>query len=158
MTCDICKRDGVLVHRGTRDNSNVDVYRCSYCGTKFLSVIKDYDYENGFMNQSLHMSKEAIATRVHSCAADDLRRANMLEDQCKGKTVLDFGCGFGGFLKYISKVASEVMGVELGGDERTYLTEQKIPCVKNLQEQNKQWDIITLFHCFEHLSTPREWL
>ena len=149
---------GIICHKGTRDNKEIDVYKCSFCGTKFLSSIQNYDYENGFMNQTDHMSQQEIEARLLSCQEDDVRRFNMLKELCREKSVLDFGCGFGGFLKYITPVASEVLGVELGRDERNYMKEQRIPCVKNIEEQNSKWDVITLFHCFEHLSEPEMWL
>lgn len=154
--CPICGGGGSLIHRGTRDNPEIDVYKCSACETKFLSVIQDYDYESGFMNQTEHLPKEVIEERVYS--EDNQRRFQMTQDLCRGKTVLDFGCGFGGYLECISKVAADVLGVELGKDERNYLNQKKIPCVKTIDEQNKKWDVITLFHCFEHLSAPKMWL
>lgn len=154
--CPICGKAGVLIHRGTRDNPKIDVYKCSVCGTKFLSIIQDYNYEDGFMNQTDHLPIEVIEERVN--CEDNIRRFNMVRDLCIGKDVLDFGCGFGGFLKRISEVATDILGVELGKDERNYLRSQKIPCVRTIDEQNKKWDVITLFHCFEHLSTPKEWL
>ena len=49
--CDICgKGNSKLVHKGTRDNRNIDVYECDFCHTKFLGEIKENDYKNGFMN------------------------------------------------------------------------------------------------------------
>ena len=157
--CGICgEHQSILVHRGTRDNKNVDVYQCTSCGTKFLSVIGDYDYENGFMNQTSQMSMEAIDARVTSCYEDDFRRFNLVGDLCQGKRVLDFGCGFGGFLKFVSCKANEVMGVELGKDERNYLKQQGIPCSKVIDDVNCQYDVITMFHVLEHLSNPVAWL
>ena len=55
-----------MIHRGTRDNPEIDVYKCSACGTKLLSVIQNHNYEDGFMNQTDHLSAEAIEERVNS--------------------------------------------------------------------------------------------
>jgi len=70
---------------------------------------------------------------------------------CQGKKVLDFGCGYGGFLKRICDVADECAGVELGNRERDYLNSSGIRCLKSIDEYNEKFDVITLFHVFEHL-------
>lgn len=158
--CPICFGGGVkIVHKGTRDNSEIDVYRCPECGTRFLSVVnEDYDYENGFMYETNNMSDLDIETRLHLFEGDDQRRFEMVKLLCENRNVLDFGCGFGGFLQRISNVTSECCGVELGRNERDYLTGKGITCFKTIEEADRKFDIITLFHTFEHLSNPRMWL
>lgn len=119
--CDICGSDISLIHKGTRDNPNIDVYFCPNCHTKQLSKIKDNDYESGFMNGKKTLSDEEIRNRLESCKSDDSRRANMLKEICENKDLLDFGCGFGGFLSNIKDYCKSVQGVELGVSERNYL-------------------------------------
>lgn len=158
--CPICKGEEItLVHKGTRDNEKIDVYLCRDCGTKFLSITdQDYDYENGFMHESNPLSELNIEQRLQASQEDDLRRFHMVKTICSGKRVLDFGCGFGGFLSYISQVTDLANGVELGKDERNYLNGKAIKCFKTIEESQEKYDVITLFHVFEHLSGPREWL
>ena len=149
---------GELVHRGTRDNSEVDIYKCPVCGTKYLSTVQENDYENDFMYQTNSMSNLDIQERLLLFQKDDERRYKMVNHFCEGKNILDFGCGFGGFLDYISKSANRYCGVELGRNERDYLNRKKIICKKSIDEYNEKFDVITLFHTFEHLSNPKEWL
>lgn len=157
--CPICHGEGRMVHKGTRDNNEIDVYRCRECGTRFLSVVdKDYDYENGFMYETNNMADLDIEARLHLLERDDQRRFEMVKSLCKDKNVLDFGCGFGGFIQRISTVTNGCCGVELGRDEREYLAKKGIACFKTIEECNRQFDIITLFHTFEHLSNPGMWL
>ena len=157
--CPICRGGAKLVHKGTRDNSAVDVYQCDECGTKYLSSIdKNNDYENGFMYETNNLSDLNMDERLELFRADDIRRYEMVENSCLGKKVLDFGCGFGGFLNYISRVADVAYGVELGKNEREYLTNRGIKCFKTIDESGQKFDIITLFHTFEHLTEPRAWL
>ena len=149
---------GKLIHRGTRDRKDVDVYECTQCGTKYLSVLESGDYRNGFMNGTASMTEEEIKSRIETVAPDDQRRFEQIKVYCEGKSVLDFGCGFGGFLKRISSVASDCCGVELSNNERDYMRSQGIKSVATLDELNKQYDVITLFHVFEHLDDPVLWL
>jgi SAM-dependent methyltransferase len=89
---------------------------------------------------------------------DDFRRFNMVRDLCVGKNVIDFGCGYGGFLNYISDVATKCSGVELGKQERDYLNSMGLRCFKTIDEMQEKADVITLFHTFEHLNHPKLWL
>lgn len=159
LQCPICLGGGELIHVGTRDNDSLDIYRCRVCGVKFLSEMKiDNDYENGFMYQTNTLSDLTVDERLQLCKKDDTRRFEMVKDICFGKRVMDFGCGFGGFLKYISGVADSCCGVDLGRDERNYLSSQGIRCYRTLEESARKYDVITLFHTFEHLSEPQMWL
>ncbi len=157
--CPICRGGGILVHRGTRDNSAVDVYKCCECETRYLSVIdKENDYENGFMYETNRLADLSIEERLRRFEEDDMRRCDMIKDLCKGKNVLDFGCGFGGFLHCISEHVNSCSGVELGKQERNYLHSKGFRCYKTIDESEQKFDVITLFHTFEHLSNPKIWL
>lgn len=159
MLCPICKAEGRLIHKGTRDNRAIDVYECEDCKTKFLSDIGERDYTEGYMNGKLGMSQEQIAARLKSCYADDKRRADRMAELCKGKQICDFGCGFGGFLSEMNKIAASAYGVDLGTDEREYLEKNHIVCKDRLEQYGaEQFDVITLFHVFEHLDKPKEYL
>lgn len=157
--CPVCEGEVYLCHKGTRDDESIDVYVCRECGTKFLSELeRQNDYENGFMRRTPVLSDAEIQEVLLSCRDDDMRRFNMVKDICANKRVLDFGCGYGGFLRKISEVADSCMGVELGKCERQYLKGNGIECVKDIDECDGKFDVITLFHVFEHLSNPTIWL
>lgn len=159
MKCPICQGRGYLIHKGTRDDSSIDVYQCNDCGTKFLSnVDKDNDYENGFMYENDPLSALSIEDRLKTFQKDDKRRFEKVKELCRGKNVLDFGCGFGGYLSYISDVAASCCGVDLGRSERDYLNGKGIKCYRALEDTENEFDVITLFHVLEHLSDPENWL
>lgn len=156
--CPVCGEKSDCIHKGVRDNKDIDVYKCEKCGTKFLSGQVKSDYENGFMYQSDGVFEVDIPAVLKECQSDDERRYVMVKDLCENKKLADFGCGYGGFLSRISKVTSSSIGIELGRDERNYLKSQGINCIKAFEESGRKYDIITLFHCFEHLNAPQYWL
>ncbi|MBQ8945551.1 MAG: class I SAM-dependent methyltransferase [Lachnospiraceae bacterium] len=158
IKCDICGAESILIHEGTRDNPDINVYECTSCHTKQLDRIVDNDYDQGFMNEKLGMTAEEIADRLSECRIDDYRRYHMVKDWCRGKRVLDFGCGFGGFLQNISQDAGDVAGVELGCDERGYLTNLGYDVRSSILDHEIPFDVITMFHVFEHLKSPQKWL
>ena len=157
ITCDICGAESVFIHKGTRDNPDIDVYECTNCHTKQLNKIVDNDYQSGYMNGK-RMTSEEIQARLESCKTDDMRRANMVEPWIRGKRVLDFGCGFGGFIKYASGIAGSVSGIELGSDEIEYMLGQGYDVSDSIDTFDDPFDVITLFHVFEHLKDPAKWL
>lgn len=159
LKCPICGNDSKKIHSGTRDRKDIDVYECLVCKSKFLSDINDRDYEKGFnLAEYTIKSDEEIEEWLNKCSKDDVRRADYLKDRCSKKRVLDFGCGYGGFLRNIIDVASVAKGVELSTFEREYLNKHGISCRKNIMEYEEKFDVITLFHVFEHLNNPDEWL
>lgn len=83
---------------------------------------------------------------------DDIRRANQFKKLFKKKDILDFGCGWGGFLRNISKYKS-LNGVELRKECINHIQQnlKKINISNNINSFRKKFDIITLFHVLEHI-------
>ncbi|MBD5509249.1 MAG: class I SAM-dependent methyltransferase [Lachnospiraceae bacterium] len=65
-------------------------------------------------------------TWIRETNQDDDRRYDELMDTCEGKSVLEFGCGNGGFLRRIKNVAARVTGIELMDAARENLTQEGI--------------------------------
>ena len=91
---------------------------------------------------------------VQETKADDERRYDALKDACNGKRILEFGCGNGGFLRRIKKVASNTAGVELMEDARNRIREEGIEVYETLDEVGGRYDIVCMFMVIEHLNHP----
>lgn len=158
-TCFLCgSKDTTIIHEGTRGgHNNIDVLRCASCGLVRLSeAIDEADkfYQNSGMRDQLVETPEKtrITTRV-----DDERRFRFVENMIEGKSVLDFGCGDGGFLHRAKKIAAKIQGVELEQAMREGLNQEGIPCCESIDELGT-FDVITLFHVLEHLEEPIAYL
>lgn len=158
-TCFLCgSKSSTVIHKGTRGGHNaIDVLRCVSCGLVRLSeAIDDVDefYQNSGMRDQLVETPEKtrITTRV-----DDERRFRFVENMIEGKSVLDFGCGDGGFLHRAKKIAAKIQGVELEQAMREGLNKEGIPCSESIDELGT-FDVITLFHVLEHLEEPIAYL
>jgi 2-polyprenyl-3-methyl-5-hydroxy-6-metoxy-1,4-benzoquinol methylase len=83
---------------------------------------------------------------------DDNRRVVQYNYILKNKKILDFGCGWGGFLKKIKKARS-LTGIELRKECIFYIRKniKKIHISDSLNNLNKEYDIITMFHVLEHI-------
>lgn len=158
VSCEVCGAKCFFVHSGTRDNPSIDVYECPVCHTKQLNFFGENNYSDGFMNGHTHMTEQEIAARLSDCKEDDVRRARMLLPWIEGKDILDFGSGFGGFISLTLDKAKSVSGVELSRDELNYSRLHNFDVKEDLEQFDACFDVITLFHVFEHLANPREWL
>ena len=83
---------------------------------------------------------------------DDYRRANQFQRILKNKSILDFGCGWGGFLRNL-KNSKSLNGVELRDECIRYIGNnfKNINVSNNISVFNKKFDIITMFHVLEHI-------
>jgi 2-polyprenyl-3-methyl-5-hydroxy-6-metoxy-1,4-benzoquinol methylase len=89
---------------------------------------------------------------ISTILEDDRRRAIQHAGLLKNKKILDFGCGWGGFLKKTIK-AKSLSGIELRKECISYIKEniKKIQISDNLNNLNEKYDIITMFHVLEHI-------
>jgi 2-polyprenyl-3-methyl-5-hydroxy-6-metoxy-1,4-benzoquinol methylase len=87
-----------------------------------------------------------------SIIEDDYRRAIQFKKKLKNKDILDFGCGWGGFLRNVKNYKS-LNGVELRKECINYIKNniKKINISNNINSFNRKFDIITMFHVLEHI-------
>ena len=83
---------------------------------------------------------------------DDYRRTSQFEKNLKNKDILDFGCGWGGFLRNIKNYKS-LSGVELRKECTSFIKNniKKIDISDNINSFDRKFDIITMFHVLEHI-------
>ncbi|MBT4889933.1 MAG: class I SAM-dependent methyltransferase [Rhodospirillales bacterium] len=73
----------------------------------------------------------------------------------EGKQWLDFGCGDGALLEMLGSRAQEAWGVEPNSRHLNTADGGCVQIVPSLDElSSKCFDIITLFHVYEHLAEP----
>ena len=137
-----------------RDDETIKVLRCKRCSLVFLSsfehINKDF-YKDGKMHSGNFDHKRWLEASYD----DDRRRFLMLKKIIKGKKLLDFGCGAGGFLMMAKDYASKVAGVEKQDALRALFNEKNMDIFDNPDEIHDKFDVITMFHVLEHLPDPK---
>ena len=137
-----------------RDDKTIKVLRCKRCSLVFLSsfehINKDF-YKDGKMHSGNFDHKRWLEASYD----DDRRRFLMLKKIIKGKKLLDFGCGAGGFLMMAKDYASKVAGVEKQDALRALFNEKNLDIFDNPDEIHDKFDVITMFHVLEHLPDPK---
>lgn len=157
-SCYLCRGKIFLYRKGTlRDNKKIKVIECKRCGLVSLDSITHIG-ERHYHDGGMHDKKTDLKDWINETKEDDLRRFNFLKEKIKGKKILDFGCGNGGFLICSSNLASSVEGIELEESLQKYFKENDLvvwPSIEKLPRGKiKNYDLITAFHVFEHLSDP----
>jgi 2-polyprenyl-3-methyl-5-hydroxy-6-metoxy-1,4-benzoquinol methylase len=153
MICYICnsllinKRIGIV-----RDCPTMDILECAECGLVSLDnkEINDQFYIKSKMHGD---ALPEIESWLKECDPDDQRRVELLKQIICNKNILDFGCGAGGFLCKARNYASNVTGIELEERIKEFY-KNKIKIYQYLDEVDELFDVITAFHCIEHVADP----
>lgn len=154
LLCYLCggritvKRLGVV-----RGDPRLDIIECLSCGLVFLSSF-DHIHEDFYKDARMHDKLLGIATWLAETSTDDQRRFLFLKDLIKNKSVLDFGCGAGGFLMRAQDVTSSAVGVELEVRLKAHFREKGLKVFDDFSKVSGTFDVITVFHVLEHMKDP----
>ena len=129
---------------------------------KYYSLLKYKDNDRKVSNKSKRkiVNVETFSGKIKTpIIEDDHRRVNQFSKNLKNKDILDFGCGWGGFLRNIKNYKS-LSGVELRKECLYFIKNniKKINVSDNIHYFDKKFDIITMFHVLEHIPYQTETL
>lgn len=160
-SCYLCEGDDFRIRPGTvRDDPELQILECISCGLVFLSS-HSHIHENFYQNSGMHTAdgqSPQISDRLMETERDDERRFRFLQPLLRQKSILDFGCGVGGFLKRAKRLASQAHGLEPEAILSPYFKQEGLEVFRSLTEIGPGYDLITLFHVLEHLVDPKQTL
>jgi SAM-dependent methyltransferase len=139
----------------TRDNPNLNVYRDNISNVIFIDnhYVGDSEYVSGDYRKRPKPLTES-AGRDYEDITDSERRYGSYRQFLTAKDICDFGCGAGSFLKRAQSIAKSVCGVELQKNYAEELNNFGISCYGSIQNITQPLDVVTIFHCLEHLPNP----
>lgn len=155
----ICEESSIeLYFPHVRDRKDITVLKCNKSGVIFLSRsdhmdMSHYEEKEGFRYWSAGDRRHA----VNIGHEDKLRRKEFLQHIVSNLKWMDIGTGSGGILDELSPLASQTYAVEpqkIARESLKKLGYNVYPSIKNIIEQN--FDVVTLFHVFEHFTNPLE--
>jgi 2-polyprenyl-3-methyl-5-hydroxy-6-metoxy-1,4-benzoquinol methylase len=163
MKCILCNdaNSYTVIHEGTRDNPNINVLKCKKCELVYLSsethIKKNFYEKSGMYNNNVN-----VEVRLDETKQDDERRFEMIKNKIgSNSSLLDFGCGAGGFLKRVKEITNNVNGIEIEKAARDYIKKYiKIKTYRKIDDLigKYKFDYITIFHVLEHLKNPIDYL
>lgn len=138
----------------TRDLDPLTVYRDTQSGVVYIEdfYVGDAIYrDGGFKQANAALFGVPDYERASLCA----RRERTLAQFHVGKTIADFGCGRGDFLRAVKAKSASAAGIELEEDYRARLQADGIDCFASLAEiADGTLDTLFSFHVMEHLPDP----
>ena len=158
MPCYLCGSSNASKRSGkVRDQDDIDILECDECGLVYLSKQDHLDAEH-YENSGMHNGEAPdIENWLRETQVDDQRRFQFLKDKITNKSVLDFGCGVGGFLGLAKHTATRVDGIELEKALQSSFKQRGLHVFSQLDEaiqSERRWDVVTAFHVVEHLPDP----
>ncbi len=117
-----------------------------------IFFLEKYLVSNNYYSNDRIMNKDKIKKYLKMLSFDDKRRYNQFKKHLSNKSILDFGCEFGGFLNLIKNFKKK-FGVELNKNCINYINKnsKNIVVTNNIKNIDNKFDVITLFHVLEHL-------
>jgi len=139
-----------------RDKEEIKVLECNECGLVFLDG-DEHITEDHYQNSGMHDSNPDYEKWLIDCKRDDCRRLDFLKAKITNKSILDFGCGIGGFLELATQFCKECYGLELELGLQENFSHRGLEVFSDyeaLLNSGLKFDIITSFHVVEHLKDP----
>jgi len=146
-----------------RDNPELEVFECVHCGLVFLSSF-DHIREGFYEGSEMHGEDTPdIQAWLSETAWDDERRFQYLKPILPNRSLLDFGCGAGGFILKARELAATAHGVEPEARLKRHYEDHGLTVFPKLSHippdiQKAGYDVITMFHVLEHIPDPRSLL
>jgi 2-polyprenyl-3-methyl-5-hydroxy-6-metoxy-1,4-benzoquinol methylase len=144
-----------LFSNKTRDNDKLNVYIDNVSNVIFIDdfYVGDDEYMSGSYRLN-SLDKDRSNKINYQDMIDNTRRLSTYQSLLSGKTICDYGCGAGHFIKLSKSIVKSVCGVEIQENFVKELKKCGINCYTSINEIDKKFDAITLFHSLEHLPDP----
>jgi 2-polyprenyl-3-methyl-5-hydroxy-6-metoxy-1,4-benzoquinol methylase len=140
----------------TRDRDDVSVMKCQKSGVIFLSkadseTLMEYEKSEDFT----YWGDEERSVVVLKIKEQNEKRYHMLKNFFWDKKWLDIGTGSGGILDLLDPVTSKTIAVEPQKHAREVLCKHNYEVYPTIESTPyDDFDVVTLFHVFEHLQDP----
>lgn len=143
------------------------IYKCLDCGCLFISDIEiNEDYYKKYYTSNYYSEDggNKFISRLWSLLYQLLfsnKKEKYIRSYFKGKnkiSILDIGCGSGGFLLGLDSSVFEKNGIEINLQGIEICRRKKINVydkpIESIDFGEKKFDVITLWHVIEHLDDP----
>lgn len=159
--CCLCGNQSSHVLPGkVRDMPEIRILECTECGLVYLDSHKHIssqyylsDYEKDLFD------KWDWQTYLNYSRQDDERRVSQILPLVTNRSYLDIGCGAGGVVLKVRNACKVIAAVEPMERWRRVLRENGINVFNSPAKiQDKQFDVISMFHVVEHLPNPISFL
>ncbi len=157
----LVSEDGIeTIASSVRDRDDISVLRDKNSGRIFLDRSDYMDIQHyADIETGIYWGSASREEALKKYDMDDSRRFEQFKSYITNRSVIDIGCGTGGFLDYAKQVSSKVAGVEPQNMVRKELSDIGYEMYASAdQVTSGSFEAATLFHTLEHLTEPLETL
>ncbi len=165
--CMLCnsKNQKILVLTSDSDglyNNNFEIRKCNKCGFVWTNPQPDEKEMKKLYVSGYYVEKIPYITSFFSKVFINARIRKIEAFKSSGR-ILDFGCGDGEFLQRLNKGRWEAVGTDFSEGVLQRIKGKKkdfrfIECDINKLNWEGDFDVISLWGVFEHISAPHEFL
>ncbi|WP_163537041.1 class I SAM-dependent methyltransferase [Gracilibacillus sp. YIM 98692] len=159
-----------VIHKTVRDSNDHDVVVCNNCNHFQLAPLPNVEDDENFYNknsQAKFVSNITVEEARKKALPDTKRRVEFVKNYTNiDSKILDIGCGYGFFVENLNNQGIEVDGLETSESRRLIArknSKRNILDINLLSDSTpkdyiEKYDMVTLFHVLEHISSPRKFL
>ncbi len=154
MTCRFCGDRVVANGHVCNDRPDLTIGVCRSCG---LAQVRDFSHASeGHYAAADYFPDDlaAVRARERNWNIERVARLRRLLPDAGRLTVLDFGCGCGGFLEQAQGAFGAVIGFDLSRRVVESHLAEGWRCINALDDVPADIDAILLFHVLEHVPEP----
>lgn len=166
-TCPICGGENFIAAITARDftvsQETFSIKSCQTCELLITSPVPDKEEISKYYESDKYISHNDNAQNLIGWMYLKARnftlkkKERLLASHQSEKTLLDFGCGTGEFVKYCESAGWVTLGVEPSSQARLIAQQKnKQKIFSSLNEISNQVSTITLWHVLEHIHTLDE--
>lgn len=160
LVCPICNNDKLKETLRVQDHfasqENFKLYKCSPCELLLTSPVPDenqivtYYKSNSYVSHGDSVNPLFDSTYKFIQGRNLKYKRKIIEKYTLGKNILDYGCGAGSFLQYMTRYGWTGFGIEPDTSAKQIAINKGIN-ITDLQNLNTKYDCISLFHVLEHV-------
>lgn len=164
--CPVCKRKNstkiykrkLINFDGFSSFENVTISKCKYCGLLYNDIIYEKELTDFYILENPYSSQSSFGTG--GLGEGDIKRYDFYIDILQqylplDATICDVGCAKGGSVKYISRIFSNIMGIELDQKLVDIANSENIKVLKtelyDYPLDDNSVDCLIYTHVFEHI-------
>ncbi len=164
VNCFRCGVKGNLMYR----RGPFGVVKCPKCGQMFISprlhekkreeIYENSNYFEDIYGFSKKVNLALVLKKIWDYGRLSLIRA-LLQNQIKGKKILEIGCAYGIFLKTARKMGFEVTGIEISAKalekaKQNFDITAHLGTIEKVQLPENYYDVVCFWDVIEHVENP----
>lgn len=156
ISCKLCAADSLPIYTIQQGSTRCKLHECRQCGFRFTDFFDRLEDAEPATEANLEALRTYVATGLEANKQRVVENIELVTAAVSSGTLLDVGCGAGGFLAALSGFTKT--GIELEPTRAEFCRRQGLNVVERPLEdpcwEDRSFDVITLWDVIEHVNDP----